>query len=106
MTNLDKIKAAAEAATEEPWGESKYVTLGHEKSRQVFGNDGEHLAMFLKKEDSEFAALARTAVPALCEALGVAKVELRKIHEEMAGKDCPEYYEAEARIDKLLEGVG
>ncbi len=52
---------------------------------------------------SKLCEVARQDIPNLCEALEVAKKELRKVHEEFSGRDCIEYYEAEARIDKILE---
>ena len=106
---LNEIKAAAEAATEGPW----YTEKGNPdaegfptRARVAATSRNQGIYAEAKKgtfpyNDQKFIAQARTAVPALCEALAEAKRTLKSWSVAYPTLN-PE--SAFARIDKLLEG--
>ena len=110
MTKLDQIKAAAEAATEGPWEvtedkDSWIITSGNQflfYLSKVFWEDCE--------ANAKFAALSRTAVPALCEAIEE-HTNMTKMARSAFAKDCKIVElmaiidNFDARIDKILEVV-
>ncbi len=116
MTKLEEIRAAAEAATEGPW-----TTEKHGKKHGAFSDQcivaavarGQGIYTPALKgtfpaNDQKFIALARTAVPALCDALEFAMGTIEAIAEVNEEKGIfPEVTkmlkETPALVDKILD---
>lgn len=94
--NLSTLKAAAEAATDGPWeqgltGNEDSVFCGASPSKPVATRLVSICYRDNEKADANFIALSRTAVPALIEAV------------EMARKYSGTLYDIRSAIDEILE---
>lgn len=116
MTKLDQIRAAAEAATEGPWESVGYTVwcpkIGPASSicscnckKWNCGGDKPQQPLPTSINDMDFIVLARTAVPALCDALA----EIQGCLIAFAESDSRYATVAKnglANSNKILEGVG
>ncbi len=119
MTELEIIRAEAEAATEGPWEVGTYRPYSDVVQRT--GSDdndafpGQRLICVVgqinPKNNNIFIAHSRTTVPRLCdmvkcrdEALEVAMSQVESFYETCIEIDGEFYNKFKARIDKILEG--
>lgn len=117
MTPNDQIKiwrAAAEAATEGPWTVSDKTTVWANSKRKYIVPPDDMRPEEMREEDAEFIALARQAVPALCdmverrdkaleEAKEIIMTTARIIEHLGLPETAQETKEQATHIDKILE---